>query len=59
MNSSVFNENMSSNEARTAFFKAVEGKTKSEVEQLKIEYSRVLPIILEREQRLASEGWLD
>jgi hypothetical protein len=59
LDGSIFNENMTSNEARTARFKAVEEKTESEIEQLKIQYARVIPIILEREHRLASEGWLD
>lgn len=49
---------MTSNEARTVFFKAVEGKTKEEVEQIKVAYFKVLPIILEKEMRFAKEGWM-
>lgn len=54
----MFNEQMTSNEARIVLFKAVEGKTKAEIEQLKSAYSKVLPAILEREHSLASKGWL-
>lgn len=54
----IFNEQMTSNEARMAFFEAVEGKTKEEVEQIKSAYSEVLHKITEREMRLAGEGWL-
>lgn len=49
---------MTSNEARMAFFEAVEGKTKEEVEQIKSAYFEVLHKITEREMRLAREGWL-
>ncbi len=54
----IFNEQMTSNEARMAFFEAVEGKTKEEVEQIKSAYFEVLHKITEREMRLAEEGWL-
>ena len=54
----IFNEQMTSNEARMAFFKAVEGKTKAEIEHIKLEYSKVLPKIIERELELAKNGWL-
>ena len=57
MPNSIFNEQMTSNEARLALFKAVEGKTKAEIEQLKADYSKVLPAINEREHKLAAEGW--
>ena len=57
MSDSIFNEHMTSNEARIALFKAVEGKTSEEISQLKTEYSNVLPAILKRESELVSEGW--
>ena len=58
MSNSIFNENMTSNEARIALFSAVEGKNKAEIEQIKAEYSEVLPKILDRELSLATEGWI-
>lgn len=58
MSNSVFNEHMTSNEARLMLFKAVEGKTKAEIDQLKADYSKVLPAILKREHTLAANGWL-
>lgn len=54
----LFNEAMTSNEARAVFFKALEGKSKEEIEQIKSAYSEVLHKITEREMRLAGEGWL-
>lgn len=48
---------MSSFEARTVLFTMVEGKNIEEIEQIKNEYNRVLPIILEREHKLAEDGW--
>jgi len=59
MAASIFNEQMTSIEARTAFFRAVDGKNKEEIEQLKAEYSAVLPAILKREHDLADDGWMD
>ena len=53
----IFNEQMTSNEARIALFKAVEGKTKEEIEQIKAEYLKVLPVINERERKLSEDGW--
>ena len=53
----IFHEGMTSSEARTALYSAVEGKTPSEIEKLKSEYARVLPAILDREQKLAEKGW--
>ena len=53
----IFNEEMSSSEARITLFKAIEGKTADEIEQIFAEYSTVIPAILEREHRLADEGW--
>ena len=58
MSNSIFNEQMTSNEATLAFFRAVDGKTKAEIEQLKADFSKVLPVITEREFKLAEKGWL-
>ena len=49
---------MTSNQARSALFSAVEGKTKAEIERLKAEYSKILPAIMDREFKRADEGWL-
>ena len=53
----IFNINMSSSEARTVLFTIVEGKNQEEIEQIKSQYSKVLPMILEREHKLAENGW--
>ena len=53
----IFNEHMTSSEARMVLFKAVEGKTADEIEEIKSAYSAIIPIILEKESRLANEGW--
>ena len=53
----VFDEQMTSTEARIALFKAVEGKTEAEIEQIKSAYSQILSKILERETQLSSKGW--
>ena len=58
MSDSIFNEQMTSNEARIALFKAVEGKTDAEITQIKKAYSEVLPAILKRESALVSKGWV-
>ena len=55
---SIFNENMSSSEARKAFFAAVDGKTKEEIEKLKADYYNVIPAIVKRESKLAEKGWM-
>ena len=54
----VFNEQMTSYEARSAFFAAVDGKSREEIEKLKAEYTKALPAIYNRERKLADEGWL-
>jgi len=54
----LFNENMSSLELQTAFFKAVEGKSKKEKEKIHAEYCKMQSKILDREFKLADEGWL-
>ena len=56
MSDSLFNEQMSSYEARTVLFRAVEGKTKEETEELLADYDKVHSNIMERELRLVSKG---
>ena len=53
----IFSEEMTSSQARLALFKAVEGKTKEEIEEIKAAYFEVLSKILEREFKMAHEGW--
>ena len=53
----IFNINMSSFEARRVLFTIVEGKNQEEIEQIKSQYLKILPMILEREQKLAENGW--
>lgn len=55
--SKLFDEQMSSNEARYVFFSALDGKTKEEIEEIKKEYFAVSAEIMKREARLAEEGW--
>lgn len=50
---------MTSNEARTALFKAAEGKSKAEIEALLQGYERVSAEILKRELEAVSEGWIN
>ena len=45
----LFNEQMSSIEARFVLFTHTEGKTKEEKEEIFKQYKAVLPIIIERE----------
>lgn len=54
----LFNEQMTSGEARDKFFCAAEDKTKEELEKLKKDYFAVLPAILKRERELANKGWI-
>lgn len=54
----IFNEQMTSEEARMTLFKEIEGKTKIEIEQIKAEDFEVLPKIIEKELQLAKDGWL-
>ena len=58
MSESLFNENMSSREARKVLFSSVDGKTKEEIEKIKDEYSAVLPAIMDRELKLVDQGWI-
>ena len=58
MSSSIFSESMTSNEARTALFRAVDGKSKAEVEALLADYEKVRPVIMKRELEAVSKGWI-
>lgn len=53
----LFNENMTTSEARTVFFSSVDGKTKEEIELIKREYSEIFPRIMENELR-RNEGYM-
>ena len=53
-----FNEQMTSDEARTVLFRIVEGKTRSEIEAIKAEYLEISSKIFKRELELAENGWL-
>lgn len=54
----IFNESMSSNEARLAFFRAIDGKNEEEIESIKKEYAEILPAISARETELYKQGWI-
>lgn len=54
----LFNENMTSHEARLTLFSAVEGKSKEEIEKIKAEYFAVSDKITDRELELGRQGWL-
>lgn len=47
----LFNESMSSYEARNRLYQAAAGKTKAEIDQIKTEYKAVAHKIYERELR--------
>ena len=53
----LFNENMTYAQARMAFFQAIRGKTKAEVEIIKQEYMSTIPIITKREIE-KHNGWM-
>lgn len=53
----LFNEDMSSMEARTVLYSSVDGKIKEEIEEIKEAYKRILPIIIDKELKAAAEGW--
>ena len=57
MSNKLFDEQMTSSEARMAFYRAIEGKSAEEMESIKAEYFRISDIILKRELELASRGW--
>ena len=54
----LFNEEMTSSEAISVFFKALEGKSEEEIKQIKIAYSKIIPKIIEKEMRLAEGSWM-
>ena len=54
---SIFNENMSYYEAQRTLFSSVDGKSKEEIEEIKKEYSAVLPKIFSREKNVTN-GWM-
>lgn len=58
MAKSLFNENMSSSEARIVFLSSVDGKTKEEIAKLQEDYMAVLPAIDKRESELVKQGWI-
>lgn len=58
MAKSLFNENMSSSEARIVFLSSVDGKTKEEIAKLQEDYMAVLPVISKRESELVKQGWI-
>lgn len=58
MTESLFNENMSSSEARIVFLSSVDGKTKEEITKLQEDYMAVLPAIDKRESELVKQGWI-
>lgn len=55
--SAIFNERMTCSEAQRVLFSSVQGKSKDEVDQIKNEYARILPVIAKRE-REANAGFM-
>lgn len=53
----IFNENMSSNEARLKLFSIIQDKSEKEIEEIKQKYFEVIPKIIEKEIKLAEDGW--
>ena len=51
--SELFNENMTYPQVRNIFFQAVRGKSESEIEKIKEEYSKIVPVITRKEM----ENW--
>ena len=54
MSSNLFNENMTTNELRMTFFRAVEGKTEEERALLFEEYDRVRSVVFKKEMDFVS-----
>lgn len=54
--SKLFDERMTSSEARKILFSSVDGKTKEEIAQIKEEYSQIAPKIAKRELE-KGKGW--
>ena len=52
-----FNEKMTYHEARNKLYTIVDGKSQSEIERIKEEYSAVVPVITARELK-ENDGWL-
>ena len=52
-----FNENMTYHEARNKLYAIIDGKSQSEIERIKEEYSSVVPVITARELK-ENDGWL-
>lgn len=57
MKKALFNESMSSSEARKILFSSVAGKSKKEIEEIKKEYSSVSKQIRRREI-MQNRGWM-
>ena len=56
--SKLFNANMSSTEASTAFFEAAAGKTREERDKIFDEYAPIARAIRAKESELVQQGWL-
>lgn len=57
MEHNLFNEQMTSSQARIALLSAIEGKSKDEIERIKNAYFEIRPLIIRRELDLAAKGW--
>lgn len=53
----MFNENMTSSEARTILFSSVDGKSKQEIAAIKEEYSKIIPRIIKNELK-RNDGYM-
>ena len=53
----LFNENMTTSEARHVLFSSVDGKSKEEIVRIKQEYSEIFPRIMDKELR-NNEGYM-
>lgn len=58
MDNVLFNENMTSEEARKILYKAAETKTKKEMEVVIEEYMRVITAITCKELSMVEKGWM-
>lgn len=54
----LFNEQMTFEEAQLAFFKAIDGKTKEEAEEIRKQFFAAIPKITKREITMAEKGWI-
>ena len=57
MKKALFNEHMSSLEARRVLFTSVNGKSKEQIDEIKKEYSSVSKLIRRREL-IQNKGWM-